>query len=73
MKLEHATLKATAFDALGLPITVTHGSVELIEFDIPWKSLTASPVLVRIKNLNIKLGPNDQFELSAGFCFLFFF
>ena len=66
VKLENVYLKSTAFDALGLPITVTHGHVELIEFNIPWKSLSSAPVLLRIKNLNIALGPNAQSELSAG-------
>ena len=70
MKLENVFLKSTAFDALGLPLTVLQGSVQLIEFDIPWKSLGSDPVLIRIKDLKVLLGPNsasqgDFFSLSS--------
>ncbi len=51
-------LKSSAFDQLGLPITVVTGSIEVIDFDIPWKSIQSSPVLITIKGLRAVLGPN---------------
>lgn len=60
VKLENVFLKSTAFDALGLPLTVVQGSVHLIEFDIPWKTLGSDPVFIRIKELKVLLGPNSD-------------
>ena len=65
-------LKTTAFDELRLPITVTNGYVALIEFDIPWKSLSSSPILIRIKELSVLLGPNIQSESLSGIILLLF-
>jgi hypothetical protein len=71
VKLEKVVLKSSAFDELGLPITVVTGSIEVIDFDIPWKSIQSSPVLITIKGLKAVLGPNTTeqgaciFSLSA--------
>ncbi len=58
VKLEKVVLKSSAFDELGLPITVVTGSIKVIDFDIPWKSIQSSPVVVTIKELDAVLGPN---------------
>ena len=64
LKLEKVILKSSAFDQLGLPITVVKGNARIIEFDIPWKSIQSSPVVVTIKDLDVILGPNMT-ELGA--------
>ena len=66
VKLERVVLKSSAFDELGLPITVVKGSVEVIEFDIPWKSIQSSPVVITIRGLTALLGPNTA-EQGAHF------
>ena len=58
MRLQNAVLKTSAFDSLGLPITVVHGTVDLLELRIPWASLQTSPIIVLVQNVNILLGPN---------------
>jgi len=58
VKLENLVLRSSAFDSLGLPITLVHGTIDLVEFHVPWKSLRTSHVVVNIKNLNAILGPN---------------
>jgi hypothetical protein len=58
LKLENVVLKSSAFGELGLPITVVKGTAQIIEFEIPWKSIQSSPVVVTVKNLDVVLGPN---------------
>jgi hypothetical protein len=58
VKLENLVLKSSAFDELGLAITVFKGSVDVINFDIPWKSIQSSPVVITIKGLKAVLRPN---------------
>ena len=58
VKLERVVLKPSAFDELGLPITVVKGNAEIIDFEIPWKSIQSSPVVITIKGLSVVLGPN---------------
>ena len=58
VKLDKVLLKSSAFDELGLPITVVKGSIDVIDFDIPWKSIQSSPVVITIKGLKAVLGPN---------------
>ncbi len=56
--MERVVLKRSAFNELGLPIAVVKGSVDIIDFDIPWKSIQSSPVVITIKGLKVVLGPN---------------
>ena len=58
VRLEKLVLKPSAFDELGLPVTVKEGSVEAIDFDIPWKSIQSSPVVVKIFGVKAILGLN---------------
>jgi hypothetical protein len=58
VKLENIALKSSAFDSLGLPITLVQGTIGLVELHVPWKSLRTSHVVVNIKDLNAILGPN---------------
>ena len=53
-------MKSSAFDDLGLPVTLVRGSIELIELNIPWKSMSSSNALIRVKNLEAVLGPNES-------------
>ena len=67
MKLERVVLKKSAFDEMGLPIVVVKGSIDIIDFDIPWKSIQSSPVIITIKGLKVVLGPNTD---EQGACLI---
>lgn len=60
VRLEKLALKPSVFDELGLPITVIRGTIEVINFDIPWKSIQSSPVIITISGLEVLLGPNTS-------------
>jgi hypothetical protein len=60
VRVQNAVLKTSAFDDLGLPVTVVHGTIDLLELRIPWASLQTSPVTVLVHNVNILLGPNTK-------------
>ncbi len=60
VKLRNAVLKTSAFDDLGLPVTVVHGTIDLLELRIPWSSLQSSPMIVIVQDVNILLGPNSK-------------
>ena len=62
VNLENLVLKSSAFDVLGLPITVIRGSVGRIELDIPWKSISSSHVVVVVKDVRVVLGPNSSVQ-----------
>eukprot|EP00291_Cryptomonas_curvata_P004639 CAMPEP_0172191672 /NCGR_PEP_ID=MMETSP1050-20130122/23850_1 /TAXON_ID=233186 /ORGANISM="Cryptomonas curvata, Strain CCAP979/52" /LENGTH=80 /DNA_ID=CAMNT_0012866785 /DNA_START=143 /DNA_END=382 /DNA_ORIENTATION=- len=46
VKMQNVVLKTSAFDDLGLPVTVVHGTIDLLELCIPWASIQSSPITV---------------------------
>ena len=44
-------LRSSAFDTLGMPVSLVGGSVGLIHLDIPWKALGKQPVRVHIDSV----------------------
>ena len=51
LELRDVSLRASAFDSLGMPVSLVAGSVGLIRLEIPWKALGTQPVKVHIDSV----------------------
>jgi len=61
--LRDVRLKPEAFDSLGLPLTIREGVIGELEVDVSWKSLRATPVQIRIKDVSVIVGLTNEEQL----------
>ena len=66
IELKNLRIKASAFDALGIPVTLAGGVVGLIRIDIPWKSIAtgwkSNPIVVKLDTVIACLRPSSEYE-----------
>ena len=55
--LRGLNIRPSAFDDLGLPLTVVSGSVESLRLEANWRSLTSQPVRVELEGVHVLLAP----------------
>ena len=60
--LRNLELKESAFDGLGVPVSLVAGHVGLIKLDIPWRSLASKPIRIEIDSVFAAIKPQPQFE-----------
>ena len=66
IKLNNIDMKPSAFDKLGMPITIKSGRVGEILIKLSWTKLTSSPIVVTLKNIYVLAGPNTGEKDAAA-------
>ena len=62
VELKGMKLKRSAFDRLGVPVSLAAGYVKLIKLDIPWRSLGSKPIRIEVDTVFACILPRSQYE-----------
>ena len=60
LELRDLQLKSTAFESLGIPVTLAAGFVGRLKLAIPWKSLGSKPIVVKIEQVLACIRPTEE-------------
>ena len=60
--LQNLTVRAGAFERLGLPVRVLAGVIGRVELRIPWAKLSSEPTRLRLDSLMLLVGPQSEAE-----------
>ena len=66
IRLKNVALRPDSLYSLGLPLAVHAGSVDLMELDIPWRSLGKDVVHLRLNGVRATVGTLDIESLANG-------
>ena len=64
--LENLQLNRKTLQNWNLPISVTHGSVKVLEVIIPWATLESNPVKVVLDGVYLQVGPLDASTFNSS-------